>query len=149
MACSIRVLNESIIMTSRTLGVLQTHKMWTWSALVCYHPVGDCRLLRQRIDLVFVVETNKMRRNIRNRFAVLTPRLYVFTHQNYDLVEKYLKTFTSLENSKPTTSSQRLRFTGKSSRVLTHQTLAGNLACPAIFQFRLLKPRDCFTYHQD
>jgi len=71
----------------------EPQEMWVWSASVCYHPVGGCRLLGQRID--FVVETNKMRWNIRNRFAVLTPRLYVFTHQNYDLVEKYLKPFTS------------------------------------------------------
>jgi hypothetical protein len=52
------------------------------------------------------------------------------------LVEKYLKPFTSLENSKSMPSSQRLRFTGKSSRVHTVQTLAGNLACPAVRYFK-------------
>jgi hypothetical protein len=63
------------------MNVLQLHlahlvcyepqEMWAWNALVYHHPVRDCRLPWQRIDFVFVVETNRMRRNIRNRYVVL------------------------------------------------------------------------------
>ena len=77
--------------------------------IVCAHPMGGCRSLQHRIDFVFVAETNKIRRNICNKFTILIRRHYLFTHQNCDLVEKYLKPITSfisfhLQNSKPTPS---------------------------------------------
>jgi len=143
-ACSIRVLNEGIKITSRTLGVLRTTGNEGMECFSLLSSSGRLEVARATYRFRFRCWNWQDEMEYSKQICCLNPKtLRIYTSQLW-LSWKILKAIyvfpSLLENSKPTLSSERIKFTGKIFRG-QHSSNAGRqpgMSCPEMFQGQYL-----------